>query len=461
MGKLRLTIQHNDKKALLLVDLTELQNLDAIQLEIEKTCRNKRFGLKGSFRKKTLLCTTINGEPLKYEDLQNGLTVCVSDIGKIFDISHVSQSTRDADPMVAASNSCCIEVIGEEFSSPDVLESLKLFTKKPGVLKVLALPDLSAAVPCPVGTSISVHQRIYPTWIGNDIGCGVSLYRLKIKLKPRAIQALKSKLVASYTDAWDIKLASAFRETFMPPCEREISAHDSTMGSIGAGNHFCELQECAESGNLYLAVHSGSRSLGVSLSSDAPTVCESLEEIEHFIALQQIGIQWAKLNRLAIAKRICDVIEESSERWQKLEDDLLEPMLDVCHNFIERDTDSPGVFIHRKGAIPTNQGQVLIPGSRGTSSYLVTVNDSVSINSLPHGAGRRYTKADAEKRYAQSYQDEALASHVICHDKKLFAQESPGAYKDIDGIMDYLEARGLIVILNKFLPLLTLKYNGM
>jgi RNA-splicing ligase RtcB len=71
-------------------------------------------------------------------------------------------------------------------------------------------------------------------------------------------------------------------------------------------------------------------------------------------------------------------------------------------------------------------------------------------------------KDDAEKKFTQSSLKamQIVEPNVICRDKKLFAQEAPGAYKDIDDIILHLETLKLVEVLQVFKPLLTLKFNG-
>lgn len=446
----------NNQTAMLLVGPGRALTLPELHQEIQQVLKHK-FGLKHL----DTFCL-VSGKELELADLQNNLTICVS--------SSASKATFDVSKRLARQDpsalcECEIRVIGQEFSQPHVVSSLSRFAQMPGVVSVLALPDLSAAVPCPVGTSVTVSGRLYPSWIGTDIGCGISLLKLKAK-SLGSVDKLIQRLSASYTDKWSAEgQARAFRERFMttalPPdagvCMEE---HDDTFGSIGAGNHFCELQECHATGELYLAVHSGSRSLGVALSEKMALLCEGELDIARCLALQRVGMEWARLNRLAIAKRVVDLIlpAHGGARFDSTEDDAFEPVLDVCHNFIQPAPES--TYIHRKGAIPTDLGPVLIPGSRGTNSYLVVAPPTSELNSLPHGAGRRYTKADAEKKFSTRASHQEQQKHVICNDKKLLAQEAPGAYKDIDEIMHLLVSAGHVAVLQVFRPLLTLKYNG-
>ena len=94
-------------------------------------------------------------------------------------------------------------------------------------------------------------------------------------------------------------------------------------------------------------------------------------------------------------------------------------------------------------------------GSEISVESSIPVEGSGLLNSLPHGAGRKYTKSDSEKKFANSEE-----STVICNDKKMFAQEAPGAYKDLDSIMTHLVENDIIKVISVFSPILTLKYTG-
>lgn len=97
----------------------------------------------------------------------------------------------------------------------------------------------------------------------------------------------------------------------------------------------------------------------------------------------------------------------------------------------------------------------MIPGSRGTNSYLV--KGTGIINSLPHGAGRKCSKTDASQKYQKQKIQE---DNVICNDKTMLSQEYPGAYKDIDSIIEYLVNEQMIEIIGVFSPIITVKYTG-
>ena len=121
-------------------------------------------------------------------------------------------------------------------------------------------------------------------------------------------------------------------------------------------------------------------------------------------------------------------------------------------------------WLHRKGAAPADQGPVVIPGSRGSLSYLVRPkpDNKTALLSLAHGAGRKWKRSDAESRLSHRYrvadlQKTDLGGRVICEDKALIYEEAPQAYKDISQVISDLEAFGLIDIIATLKPVITYK----
>jgi len=109
------------------------------------------------------------------------------------------------------------------------------------------------------------------------------------------------------------------------------------------------------------------------------------------------------------------------------------------HNFawMEEHGNSP-MFVHRKGATPAADGEVgIIPGSMGTPAYVVSgLGNPDSLCSASHGAGRKMSRSQAKKAF--NYEHEWLK---LFEDKGILimggdADELPGAYKDIEAVMD-------------------------
>ena len=130
--------------------------------------------------------------------------------------------------------------------------------------------------------------------------------------------------------------------------------------------------------------------------------------------------------------------------------------------------ENKSVIIHRKGATPSNKGYVVIPGSRGSYSYLVkpiTENSWVGGYSLAHGAGRKMSRSKALSSVKNHYENAdcllitPLESRVICENKDLLYEEAPEAYKKIEDIVFDLAYFKQVKIVAVLKPLLTYKFK--
>ena len=106
----------------------------------------------------------------------------------------------------------------------------------------------------------------------------------------------------------------------------------------------------------------------------------------------------------------------------------------------------------------------MIPGSRGTLSYLVQPRDAgfASGWSLAHGAGRKWSRSESRQRSRERFhRDElvqtGLGGRVICEDRDLLYEEAPLAYKNIEVVVQDLVEAGLITLIATLRPLLTYK----
>src|SRR5215475_11992839 len=140
-----------------------------------------------------------------------------------------------------------------------------------GVKAVAGMPDLHPGKYGPVGCSI-LADRIHPQLVGSDIGCGMGLFRLDLAVRKLHIDKAASRL-RTLEGRWEGNIAAAMAEAGLAP-----TPFDASLGTIGGGNHFCELQGIEEilvpkvaakagldRSHACLLVHSGSRGLGFSV----------------------------------------------------------------------------------------------------------------------------------------------------------------------------------------------------
>lgn len=281
------------------------------------------------------------------------------------------------------------------------------------------------------------------------------------------------------------------------------------LGSLGSGNHFLEIQRVDEIYNKEIAnklgifeknqisvmVHTGSRALGHQVCTD------SLRNIEQAMKRYKIKVPDRELacvpadtpeaqnylKQMACAANfgftnrqlITHWLRESFQNAFKKDVDALDMHMiyGVCHNILkieEHDVNGKKMKlnVHRKGAtraFPPNHpvlpqdyksiGQpVLIPGTMGSSSYLCVGKPramELSFGSTAHGAGRVMSRSKAVKRYWGTKVKEELGKKGILvksASMKVLAEESPGAYKDIDQVVQVSHDLGIVEKIVRLVP---------
>lgn len=254
---------------------------------------------------------------------------------------------------------------------------------------------------------------------------------------------------------------------------REWSNAMKSLGTLGGGNHFIELQ--SDGDNLWIMIHSGSRNLGKTVADVYNKKAVALNERwrsvvprEHELAFLPVGtpefkayidemqfcVQYAFENRLLMIQRI---IEGLLELRPEL---ITDPVINIAHNYARYENHfGKNVMIHRKGATAARSAEIgIIPGSQGTSSYIVKgKGNAESFASCSHGAGRRMGRKQAQRELNVEEQVKLLDAKGILHAVRGTSDldEAPGAYKDIDVVM--AEQADLVEILVKLTPLAVVK----
>ena len=350
----------------------------------------------------------------------------------------------------------------------EAVRQLEQTAQLPGIRLAVGMPDLHPGRGYPIGAAFLSEDIFYPALVGNDIGCGMALWQtdiVKRKLKlDRATKRLKN-----LESAWDGD-ASAWLSDFDVAPTGEL---DEALGTIGGGNHFAELQRVEEvhdsdrfdalslrADRLLLLVHSGSRGLGHQILTGhierfgAKGLSAASDDAIDYLLAHGHAMKWASANRALIAERFMEMIGTSGTRT-----------LDLCHNSVTtRHVNGCQCWLHRKGAAPSDEGPVVIPGSRGAWSYLLDpadIDGAVSAWSLAHGAGRKWSRGSARQKLKRYRREDMLrtklGSRVICEDKALLFEEAPEAYKDIDVVIHDMVEAGLVRPIAKLRPVITYK----
>jgi tRNA-splicing ligase RtcB len=280
------------------------------------------------------------------------------------------------------------------------------------------------------------------------------------------------------------------------------------LGSLGAGNHFLEVQvvdqirdeRAAEimglrEGLICVMVHSGSRGVGHQTCTDhlkqidrlmpqlgieVPDRQLACVPMDHDVASSYMGAMdaagnYARANRQVLTDAARDAFSEVLGRSAK--DMEMRVVYDISHNLAkietyEIDGKERKLCVHRKGAtrafgpdhpeIPDRYkpiGQpVIIPGSMGTSSFVLTGSDAArekSFYSTCHGAGRAMSRTKAKKQMRGEdlkRQLEEQGIHLARSKWKLLSEEAPYAYKDAEQIVDTCEGAGLSKVVARLRP---------
>ncbi|MCL2674952.1 MAG: RtcB family protein [Defluviitaleaceae bacterium] len=312
--------------------------------------------------------------------------------------------------------------------------------------KIRIMPDVHAGMGCTIGTTMTITDKIVPGMVGVDIGCGMETVRIDaLELDFDRLDEIIHKLIPAgfsvrnnphrLVDGIDL---SALR------CAQHVKLDRAykSIGTLGGGNHFIEVCK-ADSGELYIVVHSGSRHLGNEVAEyyqaagynaldsgghmrDLPKDLAYVEGalFDDYVHDMKIIQRFAVLNR----KAMMDVILVGM-RLSALEE------FTTIHNYI--DTDS---MILRKGAVSAALGEkLLIPINMRDGSLICVGKGNPDWNySAPHGAGRLMSRNAAFKELSMhEYEAEMSNVYSTCVVPDTL-DESPMAYKPIDEIISQI-----------------------
>lgn len=347
------------------------------------------------------------------------------------------------------------------------LDQLHHLASLPGIHFAAGFPDLHPGKGIPNGAAAVSATHVYPHLIGNDVGCGMALFGTDLPRRKVKLDRLAQKLAGlELTPDVDVSL-------WIESYELEPESVTASFGTIGGGNHFAELLAVEElrlperfvlsglqADQCLLLVHSGSRSLGerVLRSHTDQLGAQGLDvatgEAQGYLQAHDHAVRWAQANRELLGFRfLCGIRASGSLQ------------VNSPHNSVTQEQIGDSAYwIHRKGAASTRTPLVVIPGTRGTWTYLVAPTGPQDANaySIAHGAGRKWRRTECRSRLDRKYRASELThtklkGRVICEDRDLLYEEAPEAYKDISTVISDLEHFGLIEVVATLRPLLTYK----
>jgi tRNA-splicing ligase RtcB len=336
---------------------------------------------------------------------------------------------------------------------------------------VAAMPDVHLGIGATVGAVIPTLRAIIPAAVGVDIGCGMIATRLSLsgdQLDEKGLNKVFHQISRDVPVGFRqheerdarVSAVASFEKKLRkirqkhPGIEKRVGKRSNwvqQMGTLGGGNHFIEV--CLdEAGRVWVMLHSGSRGIGNAIGTyfielarkDAERNQVRLpdrdlayfpEGARHFDDYVE-AVAWAQDYAAANRAEMLDLVLEALRRHLPAFE-VTKEAVDCHHNYVERERHyGEDVWLTRKGAIRARAGDLgIIPGSMGARSYIVRGRGSAeSFDSCAHGAGRRMSRTQAERRFSVG-DLETQTEGVICRKDKGVLDEIPGAYKDIDEVM--------------------------
>lgn len=440
-----------------------------------------------------------------------------------------------------------MRVPGEIFASEDLIdrvvrekaaEQVANVATLPGIVgRAMAMPDIHWGYGFPIGGVAAFDAEegvISPGGIGYDINCGVRLLRTNLFLKDikdrmeDIVRGLFGNVPSGVGSTGKLNLSPGEVKSVLrdgarwavsqgfgdpddlrhieeegrldgadPSCvsARAVERGEEQLGTLGAGNHFLEVQvvdrvfepETArafglEEGQVTVMIHTGSRGLGYQVCDDylrvlmeasrrynialpdRQLVCAPVRssEAQTYYAAMACAANYAWANRQIITHWVRETLMRELSLTPK--EIGLEVVYDVAHN-IGKFEEHGGrkLVVHRKGAtrafpagdarIPEDYravGQpVLIPGTMGTESYVLVGTERAmkeTWGSTCHGAGRIMSRTQALKGVRGQALAKDLKKHgiVVWSDSwKTLAEEAPSAYKDVSEVVDVCHGAGI------------------
>lgn len=348
--------------------------------------------------------------------------------------------------------------------------------------KIRIMPDVSPGVSGVVGFTGTLTNKVAPSIIGNDIGCGMLIVKIP-EIGPKQLDKI---IRQNIPHGIDVHNKSQIKLEFPLTAYTNINKLESAIGTLGGGNHFIEVDK--DDKNYYLIIHSGSRNLGTKVydyhMNIAKNNCISrIPYLENTAAKNYlldvfIAQEYAKLNRLILAKIIlenyfvgaqviirginditrnfkelamvdndCSVIEyakaltectkNTNEQSLKMKGKgrykLNETIHQIPHNYIKNDMIHKGSIsadINEFAVIPLNMRDGVILGyGKGNEDYN---------KSAPHGAGRKYSRNELKTFDINEYIESMKGIYSSTISKNTI-DESPKAYKQKEEIIDFIK----------------------
>ena len=369
---------------------------------------------------------------------------------------------------------------------PEALNQIYTLIKQPAFAdcKVRIMPDVHAGKGCVIGFTADLGDKVIPDIVGVDIGCGMLCCEIgKIDIDYAKLDSVIREHIPAGRAVRDEEINFPQLEDLHCKDQlRNIEWLKCSLGTLGGGNHFCEVDEDSD-GMKYLVIHTGSRNLGKQVAEiyqqmaidDMQGMNKLAEESKKLIAeykaagrqkdiqrgLTELKRKWQP-DKLNIPKELCYLTGEHREMYlhdmkicqefarvnrRAIQDIIFYYMgwtfsrsfmerFQTIHNYIDHDTN-----IVRKGAISAKAGEkVLIPINMRDGCIIGVGKGNDDWNcSAPHGAGRIMSRSKAKENVSLEEYQESMKGIYTTSVSQSTIDESPMAYKSMDEILEHIK----------------------
>jgi tRNA-splicing ligase RtcB len=351
------------------------------------------------------------------------------------------------------------------------LDQLRNVANLPWVDGLAAMPDVHYGKGATVGSVIAMRDAVSPAAVGVDIGCGMTAVRSSLTVDdlPDDLSRLRAKIEKAvpvgrdgHRNPLDPAAIPGMKERgwyefwrgfdeLAPSVQGRRGRARTQLGSLGGGNHFLEV--CADDeGTVWLVLHSGSRNIGKELADhhieaamrlphnkdlpdrDLAVFISGTPKMEAYRRDLFWAQDYARRNRAVMMALTQNIVTRYFTGRRITWDEVIS----CHHNYVAEETyDGVELLVTRKGAIRAGTGELgIIPGSMATGTYIVRgLGNEEAYNSAAHGAGRKMSRHRARKSFTIEDLIEQTKG-VECRKDGGVLDEIPGAYKDIESVMD-------------------------
>ena len=363
--------------------------------------------------------------------------------------------------------------------------------------KVRIMPDVHAGAGCVIGFTADLGDKVIPNIVGVDIGCG--MFTVELGRIDTGINGKTDSSIANYVTDIDYEKLDNVIRTCIPSgrnvheeinyifpelknlrCYNELKNIDwleRSMGTLGGGNHFIEIDEGFE-GRKYLVIHTGSRNLGKQVANYYQNLAIELMTGRDKLAYERDRLI-AEYKDQGRSSEIQDAIKELRNTWRKKTNDIPKELcyltdkyrddyihdMKICQRFAKQNRLMIALKIMlnmgwysidhfetvhnyidesnmiRKGAISAKKGEkVLIPINMRDGSLLCVGKGNEDWNcSAPHGAGRIMSRNKARESISMESFRESMTGVYTTSVCESTIDESPMAYKPMDEIINNIK----------------------